>query len=126
MGERGVTLVELMVAMLLLAVALIGLAASFPFSMYAVTDGGRQTVATNLALEIIEQAKRTSYAALPDLAAARGTVAGFDGFEREVVVEAYNPGANPCADCTSVTVRVFFTGQQGEVVTTISTIFSGS
>lgn len=136
MGERGVTLVELMVAMLLLAIALIGLAASFPLSMYGVTGGGLQTVATGLALEVVEQTKRTPYATLStlDTGGSAAAVSGYPGFTRQVAVATYNPGGSyspptacatcPCTACTSVTVTVFFTGQQGEVTTTVSTVIA--
>lgn len=127
MNERGVTLVELMVAMMLLAVALVGLAASFPLAMYGVTGGGLQTTATGLAMEIIEQAKRTDYASLSSLDTGGSAVAvsGFSSFTRQVTVAAYNPGgATPCTSCTSVTATVFFTGQQGQVQTTVTTVIA--
>ncbi len=123
MNERGITLVELMVAMMLLAVALVGLAASFPLAMYGVTGGGLQTTATGLALEVIEQAKRTPYGTLSSLDTGGSAVAvsGFSGFTRQVAVAAYGTCPN---NCTSVTATVFFTGQQGQVQTTIATVIA--
>ena len=52
-NQRGVTLLELLVAMMLLATALVGLAASFPLLMQAVTLGGFQTTATLLAQQCV-------------------------------------------------------------------------
>jgi prepilin-type N-terminal cleavage/methylation domain-containing protein len=57
LNERGVTLVELLVAIMLLAIALAGLASSYPLAMQAVTGGGYQTAATLLAQQCIELAK---------------------------------------------------------------------
>lgn len=127
MDERGITLVELMVAMLLLAIALVGLAASFPLAMYGVTGGGLQTVATNLAMEIVEQAKRTDYTNLSSLDTGGSAVAvsGYPGFTRQVDVAAYTgAGGTACTSCTSVTATVFFTGQQGQVQTTVATVIA--
>jgi prepilin-type N-terminal cleavage/methylation domain-containing protein len=56
-GERGVTLLELLVAMTLLAVVLVGLAASYPLAMVGVSIGGFRTTATLLAGQCMELAK---------------------------------------------------------------------
>jgi prepilin-type N-terminal cleavage/methylation domain-containing protein len=55
--ERGVTLLELLLAMTLLAVVLVGLAASYPLAMFGVSVGGFRTTATLLAHQCIEIAK---------------------------------------------------------------------
>ena len=55
--QRGVTMVELLVAMVLMAVALLVLAATFPYAMYGVVASGFQTTATLLAQEAIERAE---------------------------------------------------------------------
>ena len=51
--QRGVTMVELMVAMILMGIALLALAASFPYAMYGVVASGFQTTATLLAQEAV-------------------------------------------------------------------------
>jgi len=138
MNQRGITLVELMIAMLLLAIALVGLAASFPLAMYGVTGGGLQTVATNLALEVIEEAKRMDYTALqtwtgPSCTGSWPTRSCVPpGFTRTVTVADYTPAgdpqcsgssANPSKRC--VTATVTFTGQNGETVqTTVATVIA--
>lgn len=144
--ERGITLLELMIAMILLTIGLVGLAAAFPLAMFGVVDGGLQSVAVALAEAPIEKTKRIAYADLahlttdtpcplmcPGIAEARAPVSGFAGFEREVLVASYTPagcGAAPCTGscaatpCQQVEVRVYFTGQQGEVRTTFTTIVS--
>ena len=60
-SERGVTLLELLVAMTLLAIALVGLAASFPLSMYGVASGGYQTSATLFGQQCLDIAKNVPW-----------------------------------------------------------------
>src|SRR5262245_39114308 len=67
LNQRGVTLVELMVAMILMAIALLALAASIPYALYGVVASGFQTTATLLAQEVIERAKAADYDAIPTL-----------------------------------------------------------
>ena len=68
MDQRGVTMVELMVAMVLMAVALLALAASIPYALYGVVASGFQTTATLLAQEAIERAKAADYRSMSSLA----------------------------------------------------------
>ena len=65
--QRGVTIVELMVAMILMAIALLALAASFPYAMFGVVASGFQTTATLLAQEAIERAKAADYGSISSL-----------------------------------------------------------
>ncbi len=119
--ELGVTLLELMVAMLLLAIALIGLAASFPLAMYGVTTGGFQTTATLLAQEGVELAKATPYSALPAIDTGDFVaVPGYAGFTRRITVAQ----GTPTATTTTVTVVVRFSGSAGANDTTVATILS--
>ncbi len=122
LNERGVTLVELMVASMLLAIALTGLAASFPLAMQAVTGGGYQTAATLLAQQCLELAKNMPYNRLPiDLAPnCPTTPPGNPGFTRTVTVA---PGL-PTATTTTVTVEVDYRSTQGQTQTVIATILS--
>jgi len=122
LNERGVTLVELLVAIMLLAIALTGLAASYPLAMQAVTGGGFQTTATLLAQQCIELAKSMPYASLPlDLASnCPANPPGHSAFTRSVTVTT----ASPTATSTTVTVGVTYQGSQGAVQTTIATILS--
>ena len=61
------TMIELVVAMALMAVALLALAASFPYAMYAVAASGMQTAATLLAQQAIERAQNAEYRSLARL-----------------------------------------------------------
>jgi len=113
--------------MLLLGIALIGLAMVFPVSSIAVTDGGFLTVANGLAMEPIERAKREPYAGLKttfdadygDNSAQDLTSAGFAGYSRTVQVSDYNGGGNGCAtgaapfNCSLVSVTVTTPGGLG-------------
>jgi prepilin-type N-terminal cleavage/methylation domain-containing protein len=121
-GERGVTLVELLMAMMLLGTALMGLAASFPYAMSGVVAGGFQTMATLLAQECIEVAKSMPYDRLPpDLpASCPASPTGFSGMTRSVTIAT---GA-PTATTTTVTVTVNFNDRQGVNTTVLATVFS--
>ena len=100
LGQRGVTLVELMVALLLLTIALMALAAAFPSAMYSVVAGGFQSTATFLAQQKIDEAKSTPFASLSTLdtggpvgppltvSLPDGTTTTFAGFSRSVSVSA--------------------------------------
>jgi type II secretory pathway pseudopilin PulG len=113
-------MVELMVAMTLMTIALVALAASFPYALYGVMIGGLQTTATFLAQEAIERVRGADYEALAsvdfDGSSARpddcgGTfnlrpVPGFSGFRRCVSVRA---GA-PSTATTTITAVVEFSG----------------
>jgi hypothetical protein len=128
LAERGTSLIEVIVASGLLGVGLTGLAASFPLSYHGVRQGGLQTTAIALAREILEDARRTPYDSLPSLAATRAAVSGFAVFDREVVVNDYSPAtgcsSSPSPACRQITVHVYFTEQQGEVQTTLTTVIA--
>lgn len=107
MGQRGVTVVELMIAMLLLAIALIGLATSFPYALYGVVAGGYQTTATLLAQQSIDLARNTLYENLPTLSTGGlQAVPGYDGFQRDIQVSTVS-------STTTITVVVRFSGVGG-------------
>jgi prepilin-type N-terminal cleavage/methylation domain-containing protein len=137
LDQKGVTMVELMVAMILMAVALIALAASIPYAMYGVVASGFQTTATLLAQEAIERAKAADYASistlsfdgssgtLPTDCSGSGnlrTVAAFTGFSRCVAVEV----GTPSGTTTTITAVVEFSGSIPNPIyrTTVVTIRS--
>jgi prepilin-type N-terminal cleavage/methylation domain-containing protein len=119
--QRGVTMVELMVAMVLMAVALLTLAASLPHAMFGVVAGGIQTAATLLAQEAIERALGADYRSLaglsfdgssgslpPDCDGSGGfrPVAALSGFTRCVAVQR----GVPTSTTTTITAVVEFSG----------------
>jgi hypothetical protein len=132
------SLVEVLIAECLLAVALVAIAAAIPYGLVAVSGSGLQTAATGLAQEPIDTAKRTAFANLPSLAASQAAVPGFAGFEREVLVSDYAAPADcasaPCSascptvggapTCRKVEVRVYVISQLGQTVTTLQTVIA--
>jgi prepilin-type N-terminal cleavage/methylation domain-containing protein len=133
--QRGVTMVELLVAMVLMAVALLVLAAAFPYALYGVVVGGAQAVATFLAQEAVERATGADYGSLPSLSFDGSTgalpadcdvagrfrpVAAFPGFTRCVAVEP----AAPSPATTTITAVVEFRGPTSSATsrTTVTTI----
>lgn len=59
--QAGLSLVELMVALLLLGVALMGLAAAFGPSRMAIQQGDQATTATFLARRVLEDMRNRAY-----------------------------------------------------------------
>jgi prepilin-type N-terminal cleavage/methylation domain-containing protein len=122
LNQRGVTLLELLVAMILMATALMGLAASFPYAMSGVTASGFQTAATLLAQECIERAKAMPYDRLvADLpASCTPNPSGFPGMTRALTIGS----GTPTATTTTITVTVTFNDRQGPNQNTVATILS--
>jgi prepilin-type N-terminal cleavage/methylation domain-containing protein len=135
--QGGVTIIELMVAMLLMAIALLGLAASIPYALYGVVASGFQTTATLLAQEAIERARAADYSSMPSLSFDGSTgllpadcdnsgnfraVTSFDGFKRCVAVQS----SSPTSTTSTITVAVDFSGAVPNPIhrTTVVTIRS--
>jgi hypothetical protein len=131
------TLVEVLIAVMLLGTSLIVLGAAVPAGLTAVSGSGLALTAMGLAQEPIDAAQRTPFASLPGLAATRGVVSGFSGFEREILVSNYAaPGScsgAPCSascptvsgqpTCRTVEVHVYYRGPLGDSTATLSGIF---
>ena len=100
--QRGVTAVELLIVVVLLGIALVGLAASFPYALIGVASGGYQTTATLLAQERLDEAKHMGWSQLCTLVGTEdpvsvdvgGTTTVFPGFSRLTAVETV-PGQDP-------------------------------
>jgi prepilin-type N-terminal cleavage/methylation domain-containing protein len=136
--QCGLTLIEVLVALILMGTALMAIAAAVPAGLLAVSSSGLHLTALGLAEEPLNVAKRTAFANLPSLAASRASVSGFAGFDREVTVSAYSAPAAcsgfPCSDtcptvagqptCRTVQVRVYHQGQLGETVTSLTELFT--
>jgi prepilin-type N-terminal cleavage/methylation domain-containing protein len=121
-NQRGITLIELLVSMMLLGTALVGLAASYPLAMQAVTLGGFQTTATLLAQQCVEIAKSMPYDRLPlDLpGACPPSPTGYPSFTRSITVTP----ASPTPTTTTITAQVNFQGTSGGLETKVATILS--
>lgn len=144
-GDRGFTLIEVLIAIGILTVALLGVAgtaaiqsgglgASLSFGQAAVTRGHYISTATFLAQERLEALKRLSYrigppavdeygaGSIPTGFADETPVSGFPNFNRQVRVQTGAPAAN----MKTVTVTVTFTppketgiGQDSIVISTL-------
>lgn len=84
LGEKGFLLVEMLVAMTLLALLSIPVFNLFALALDVERRAGRETVALNLAREAMERARSEGFAAAGCL---EEEVDGFSDFRREVLVE---------------------------------------
>src|SRR5262245_56739754 len=121
-NQRGITLTELLISMMLLATALVGLAASYPLAMQATTLGGFQTTATLLAPQAVQTVKSMPYHRLPlDLpGACPASPTGYPTFTRSITVTP----ASPTPTTTTITTQVIFQGTSGGLDTKVATILS--
>jgi len=65
--ERGLTLAEIVVAVAIVGVGLVGLAVVIPVSSYGVQEGGQLSTATFLGEQMIERARAAAWSADPAL-----------------------------------------------------------
>ena len=65
MNERGLTLAEILVAVGIIGLGLVGLAVVIPVSTYGVQEGSQLTTATFLAEQMIERARASAWTAVP-------------------------------------------------------------
>jgi prepilin-type N-terminal cleavage/methylation domain-containing protein len=63
--ERGLTLTEIVLAVAIIGIGLVGLAAVIPVSSYAMQEGGQLSTATFLAEQMIERARAAAWSADP-------------------------------------------------------------
>ena len=138
MRDQGMTLIEVLVAVMLLGSALVVLGAAIPAGLTEVTRSGLELTPTGLAQEPNDVATRTDFGSLSSLAATRAVVSGFEGFEREVVVSSYAAPADcsgtPCTascptvsgqpTCRKVESRVYYRGPLGDGVATMTQVLA--
>lgn len=106
--ERGFTLIEVMLSSAILAVGLLGLAATTTLSFTRNSDGNEVTVATNLATDLVERMQFNR----------RNLVAGYHGINLTSAAPALclqNPLTQPVArgDCLQWQARLFASGLVG-------------
>jgi prepilin-type N-terminal cleavage/methylation domain-containing protein len=99
-SEAGVTLMEVLVTMVLLSIALLGMAVAFPVGRAVVLQARLSTTAVTLAEQRLEQAKGTPYASLSTLAGTDTTTHPPYAVSTQVTADA------PSAGMTTVTVTV--------------------
>lgn len=116
-SQSGLTLVEVMVAMVLLAVALLGLAAAFAPGRMAIQSGDQSTTAVFLARQVLEDMRNRAYdtdtdelvAANFPAATAYGAITNYPGFRRTISIV----DDSPATGTKTATVTVFFRGNDG-------------
>ena len=106
--EQGFTLIEVMISSAILAVGLLGLAAMTTLSFTRNSDGNEQTIATNLATEIVERMQFNR----------QNLVLGYQGINlinANPALCAQPPLTQPLAlgDCLQWQARLFASGLAG-------------
>jgi prepilin-type N-terminal cleavage/methylation domain-containing protein len=108
--RRGMTLIEVMIALVILTGALLGMGKFITSFSHATSDGALSSVASDLVLDRLETIKgSSSYAGLDGYAAIETTITGFTGYKRvtqvtrtfdatqdykAITVTVSNPGLN--------------------------------
>jgi prepilin-type N-terminal cleavage/methylation domain-containing protein len=131
--QRGLTLPEILVAMAILTIGLLGMASALAVSsggVSAAITGGQGAIergfgvsaATMLAQARLEQVKRADYiitGGVDEITAANfpsepfGSIAGHANFSRSVTIENSTPG--PTMKTVTVTVRYRYTAGSGRI-----------
>ena len=129
--DSGISLVELMVAMLLLGVALMGLAAAFVPGRMAIQSGDQATTATFLARRVLEDMRNRAYDTGTDeitvtnfptsTGYGAGDLAGYPNYRRTINIVS----DTPMVGTKTVTVVVYYRTDSGtERPVTLSMIFA--
>ena len=113
-NERGMTLVEVLVAVMVLTIGLTAIATGMQLGTSGITEAQQETTATFLAEQQLEDVRAFALSTLPAQgyanvtaanfpAEAYGTIAGgYTGYRRTTTI------ADPNATTKVVTVRVFY------------------
>jgi len=81
--RSGMTLIEVMIALVILTGALLGMGKFITSFSHATSDGALSSVASDLVLDRLETIKgSTSYAALDGYAVTESSITGFAGYKR--------------------------------------------
>jgi prepilin-type N-terminal cleavage/methylation domain-containing protein len=102
--RSGMTLIEVMIALVILTGALLGMGKFITSFSHATSDGALSSVASDLVLDRLETIKGSnSYALLDSYNATELTIPGFTGYKR---VTQVTRTLNATADYKAVTVTV--------------------
>jgi prepilin-type N-terminal cleavage/methylation domain-containing protein len=128
--DAGLSLIELMVALLLLAVALLGLAAAFAPGRMAIQAGDQATTATFLARQILERMRNVAYDQDSDelvngptfpATTPYGGIPGYPNHRRTIGIVDNAPAVGT----KTATVSVFYRNSSGaEQAVTLTMIFT--
>jgi type IV pilus assembly protein PilV len=126
-GQAGLTLVDVMVAMVIMALGLLALAASIPLASTATQGGWQGSQAAAIAEDVFERMRTTTYANINSTNFPnQASVAGYEGFSYTITFA----DGTPVAGARTVTVTVRYTplayqaGQGSPVNVSLSTIFA--
>ena len=128
--QSGFTLLEATMAMVLLAIAAAGILLPFANAASVQAEGANQTMAANLASELMEKIQATGYAdviltydgysesagTLKDAAGQTHTSSAYTGFSRNAACQSATVGS---VNLIAVTVKVFHNGREMTQVTTL-------
>ena len=128
--DAGLSLVELMVALVLLAIALMGLAAAFAPGRMAIQAGDQATTATFLARQVLEDMRNRAYDQDSDelvnggtfpATTAYGGIPGYPNYRRTITIVNDAPEVGT----KTVTVAVIYRNSSGvEQPVTLTMIFT--
>jgi len=128
--DAGLSLVELMVALMLLGISLMGLAAAFAPGRMAIQQGDQATTATFLGRRVLEDMRNRAYdqdadelvngATFP-ASTGYGSLPGYPNYRRTIGITDNAPEAGT----KTVTVAIFYQNSSGvEQSVTLSMIFT--
>ena len=102
--RSGMTLIEVMIALVILTGALLGMGKFITSFSHATSDGALSSVASDLVLDRLETIKgSTSYAALNAYSTTESAITGFVGYKRVTLVTRTLDGTQ---DYKAITVTV--------------------
>jgi prepilin-type N-terminal cleavage/methylation domain-containing protein len=116
--ERGLTLVEILIALVVISVGLVGIAIVVPVSSEAIQQGGQLSRATFLAEQTLEQARQATWTSAPAVdclgVGCHGTTASRFPDEASVggdpayrrILRVVDCSATPCAGVTDAALRL--------------------
>jgi Tfp pilus assembly protein PilV len=103
--EGGFSLLEVLLAVLLLGTGLVFLIQTLNTGLVAGSYNESEIIAANLAQEMTEQLRNTTFASIASQTPA-SAVSGFPGFTREVLV------TTPVTSLKQITVKVYWYARQ--------------
>ena len=115
-NEKGFTLFEVLLTIFLLTFGLFALSESVSVGLFAGGDHESQLVASQLAVEKMDELRNKSYASV--VSEAKAAVSGFSAFQRDVAVSV------PQASLKQVTVTVYWNSKSDELSTNLVTYVS--
>lgn len=121
MKENGFTLLEVLIATVIIGVGVAVLIGLFGNVLAASGDAENTLIAMNLCQQRMEEIRNLAFAGIAD--ESKADVSGFSGFQREVEVDP--PDVDPdMSDLKQVTVTVYWTFNGDEISVPLETYIS--